>query len=71
MNAIDSMIRLVGPASLLGLPCLSMPCGTVDGLPVGMQIVGPALGEQAVLDLGHAFEQTEPLRGLRPSDYLA
>ncbi len=71
VNAIDSMIRLVGPASLLGLPCLSMPCGTVDGLPVGMQIVGPALGEQAVLDLGHAFEQTEPLGGLRPSDYLA
>jgi len=35
-----------------------------------MQIVGPALGEQAVLDLGHAFEQTEPLGGLRPSDYL-
>jgi len=70
VNAIDSMIRLVGPASLLGLPCLSMPCGTVDGLPVGMQIVGPALGEQAVLDLGHAFEQTEPLGGLRPSDYL-
>jgi len=70
VNAIDSMIRLVGPASLLGLPCLSMPCGTVDGLPVGMQIVGPALGEQAVLDLGHAFEQTKPLGGLRPSDYL-
>jgi len=71
VNAIDSMIRLVGPASLLGLPCLSMPCGTVDGLPVGMQMVGPALGEQAVLDLGHAFEQTEPLGGLRPSGYLA
>jgi len=71
VNAIESMIRLVGPASLLGLPCLSIPCGMVDGLPVGMQIVGPALGEQAVLNLGHAFEQTEPLRGLRPSDYLA
>ncbi len=70
VNAIDSMIRLVGPASLLGLPCLSMPCGTADGLPVGMQIVGPALGEQAVLDLGHALDQTEPLAGLRPSDYL-
>ncbi len=71
VNAIESMIRLVGPASLLGLPCLSIPCGMVDGLPVGMQIVGPALGEQAVLNLGHAFEQTEPFRGLRPSDYLA
>jgi len=67
VNAIDSMIRLVGPASLLGLPCLAMPCGIVDGMPVGLQIVGPALGEQAVLDMGHAFEQTDPLGGRRPS----
>lgn len=71
VNAIDSMIRLVGPASLLGLPCLSVPCGILDGLPVGLQIIGPALGEQAVLDIGHAFEQTRPLDGHNPSAYLA
>jgi aspartyl-tRNA(Asn)/glutamyl-tRNA(Gln) amidotransferase subunit A len=68
--AIDSMIRLVGPASLLGLPCLSVPCGLVDGLPVGMQIVGPALGEQKVLDVGHVFEQTRPLGDARPRAHL-
>jgi aspartyl-tRNA(Asn)/glutamyl-tRNA(Gln) amidotransferase subunit A len=68
--AIDSMIRLVGPASLLGLPCLSVPCGLVDGLPVGMQIIGPALGEQKVLDVGHAFEQTRPLGDARPAAHL-
>ena len=70
VNAIDSMIRLVGPASLLGLPCLSVPCGVLDGLPVGLQIIGPALGEQEVLDTGHAFEQTDPLGGHNPSAYL-
>ncbi len=70
VNAIDSMIQLVGPASLLGLPCLTVPCGILDGLPVGLQIIGPALGEQAVLDIGHAFEQTDPLGGHHPSAYL-
>jgi aspartyl-tRNA(Asn)/glutamyl-tRNA(Gln) amidotransferase subunit A len=68
--AIDSMIRLVGPASLLGLPCLSVPCGLVDGLPAGLQIIGPALGEQKVLDVGHAFELTRPLGDARPTAYL-
>jgi aspartyl-tRNA(Asn)/glutamyl-tRNA(Gln) amidotransferase subunit A len=68
--AIDSMIRLVGPASLLGLPCLSVPCGLVDGLPVGMQVIGPALGEQKVLDVAHSFEQTRPLGDARPTAHL-
>jgi len=64
------MIRLVGPASLLGLPCLSVPCGLVDGLPVGMQIIGPALGEQKVLDVGNTLELTRPLGTHRPTAYL-
>ena len=68
--AIDSMIRLVGPASLLGLPCLSLPCGLVDGLPVGMQVIGPALGEQKVLDAANTLEQTRPLGDARPTAHL-
>jgi aspartyl-tRNA(Asn)/glutamyl-tRNA(Gln) amidotransferase subunit A len=69
--AIDSMIRLVGPASLLGLPCLSVPCGLVDGLPVGMQIIGPAGGEQKVVDVGHDLERTRPLGDARPTEHLS
>jgi aspartyl-tRNA(Asn)/glutamyl-tRNA(Gln) amidotransferase subunit A len=45
------------PASLAGLPALSMPCGLADGLPVGFQIIGPALGEEQVLRVATAYER--------------
>ncbi|PLX28810.1 Asp-tRNA(Asn)/Glu-tRNA(Gln) amidotransferase GatCAB subunit A [Candidatus Parcubacteria bacterium] len=42
------------PASIAGIPGLSIPVGnTKSGLPVGMQIMGPRLGESKVLQLGH------------------
>jgi aspartyl-tRNA(Asn)/glutamyl-tRNA(Gln) amidotransferase subunit A len=44
--------------SLAGVPGISIPCGkTPDGLPVGLQIFGPAFGEAQVQRLAHAFEQ--------------
>lgn len=44
--------------SLAGVPGISVPCGkTAEGLPVGLQIFGPAFGEGRVLHLAHAFEQ--------------
>lgn len=65
----EHLSRLVGLASLLGLPALSVPCGLVDGMPVGMQLVGPAAGEQHVLDAGNAFESTSPLGSQRAAAY--
>lgn len=45
------------PASLAGLPALSVPCGLCSkGMPVGLQIVGPYLDEAAVLRVGHAYQ---------------
>ncbi len=44
-------------ASLFGLPCLSVPCGLVEGMPVGLQIIGPPLSDQRVLDAGRAVEE--------------
>jgi aspartyl-tRNA(Asn)/glutamyl-tRNA(Gln) amidotransferase subunit A len=44
--------------SLAGVPGISVPCGKIEGgLPVGMQLFGPAFGEARVLQLAHAFEQ--------------
>jgi aspartyl-tRNA(Asn)/glutamyl-tRNA(Gln) amidotransferase subunit A len=46
------------PASLAGLPAMSVPAGVnKDGLPLGLQIIGKALDEQAVLNAGLAIEE--------------
>lgn len=46
------------PANLAGLCGLSVPCGrTAAGLPVGLQVLGPAFGEETVLRAGHAYER--------------
>jgi len=45
------------PVNLAGLPGLSLPCGWVEGLPVGLQIIGPRLGELGVLQVAYAYEQ--------------
>ena len=46
------------PVNIAGIPALSLPCGTDrEGLPVGMQLIGPAFGEKTLYRLGYAFEQ--------------
>ncbi|MEO8465991.1 MAG: amidase [Gammaproteobacteria bacterium] len=53
-----NMIRNTLPFNSYGLPTISVPCGfTSTGLPIGLQITGPRLGEARVLALAHAFEQ--------------
>ena len=44
-------------ANLAGLPAVSVPCGFVQGLPVGLQIVGPHFSEARVLNAAHAFQR--------------
>lgn len=66
VDLIDNIIRFMGPGNLTGLPALSVPCGFSQGLPVGMQLMGPAFGEAAILNAGYAFEQTNPLENRKP-----
>jgi amidase len=53
--------------TVTGCPAISVPCGfTQDGLPVGLQIVGPPHADVAVLQLAHAFEQATMFYQRRP-----
>lgn len=48
------------PVNLAGLPSISIPVGFHEGLPLGMQIIGPALGEERILRAAYTFEQNHP-----------
>ncbi|HZK99071.1 MAG TPA: amidase [Caulobacteraceae bacterium] len=53
-------------AAVAGYPHLTVPMGTVSGLPVGLSFIGPAWSEARLLSLGYAFEQSTPARGRSP-----
>jgi aspartyl-tRNA(Asn)/glutamyl-tRNA(Gln) amidotransferase subunit A len=42
--------------NLAGIPALSVPCGISNGLPIGMQIMGPHLSEEMLLRIGHMYQ---------------
>ena len=61
------------PSCLAGLPGLSIPCDLSEGLPVGLQLIGPQFGENLLFRVGHALEQalafdTVPTRWRMGSD---
>ncbi|MBU6241112.1 MAG: amidase [Acidobacteria bacterium] len=58
--------RLTFPANLHGNPALSVPAGFVDGLPVGLQVVGKHFQEQVLLDVGLAMERGRPWPSVAP-----
>jgi aspartyl-tRNA(Asn)/glutamyl-tRNA(Gln) amidotransferase subunit A len=56
------------PASLAGLPALSLPCGVSDQMPVGMQFIGPHFGESSLLTLGREYQSETDWHALHPAD---
>lgn len=60
------LTRFTAPFNLTGLPAISIPCGfSSEGLPVGLQIVGPAWNEARILRAAHAYEQQTDWRNRR------
>ncbi|HTD77766.1 MAG TPA: amidase, partial [Chloroflexota bacterium] len=58
--------RTTVPCNLTGMPAISVPCGFSDGLPVGLQIMGPAFAEPLVLRVAAAYEATTDWRQHKP-----
>jgi aspartyl-tRNA(Asn)/glutamyl-tRNA(Gln) amidotransferase subunit A len=57
----------VAPASMAGLPAISVPGGFDGDLPVGLQIVGPRFGEAKILNVADALEKATDFTKTRPS----
>lgn len=57
--------------NLAGLPALSLPCGLLEGLPVGMQLIAPAFEEARLFTLGHAYQQHTQWHAAMPSGLAA
>ena len=57
------------PADLAGIPAISVPCGFSDGLPVGLQVMGPSWREDVVLRVAAAYESLNDW-GSRPPTAL-
>lgn len=70
-NSSDPLQMYLGdiftvPVNLAGICAMSVPCGfSRSGLPVGLQVIGPAMGESAILRTGYAYEQAAGIRGRR------
>jgi len=66
-SGAEPSIRNTYAFNIFGIPTISIPCGySRDGLPIGVQISGPPLGEMQVLALAEAYERVAGWRGRKP-----
>jgi aspartyl-tRNA(Asn)/glutamyl-tRNA(Gln) amidotransferase subunit A len=62
------LLRLTRPSNISGMPAISIPCGfTREGLPVGMQLMGPRWGERRLLAIARAYEEATEWHTRRPN----
>jgi aspartyl-tRNA(Asn)/glutamyl-tRNA(Gln) amidotransferase subunit A len=57
-------------ANLAGLPAMSLPCGFVRGLPVGLQLIAPPLAETRLLKAAHHFQRATDWHARMPPEYV-
>ncbi len=54
------------PASLAGLPAVSVPCGFDGGMPLGMQFIGPRFGEDKILSIADIYQNNTDWHEKKP-----
>ena len=67
-NPLDMYLSdvFVVAVNLAGIPALSVPCGISNGLPVGMQVLGPHLSEEMLLRIGHMYQDVTDWHRMHP-----
>lgn len=61
------LLRMTRPSNLTGLPAVSIPCGFAsDGLPIGLQLIGPRWGEARLLAIALAYEEATDWHNRHP-----
>jgi aspartyl-tRNA(Asn)/glutamyl-tRNA(Gln) amidotransferase subunit A len=54
------------PVNIAGLPAIAIPCGFAQGLPIGLQVIAPPLGEEVLLRIAYTYQQATPWHLRRP-----
>jgi aspartyl-tRNA(Asn)/glutamyl-tRNA(Gln) amidotransferase subunit A len=63
----SELLRMTRPSNLTGSPAISIPCGfTREGLPIGLQVMGPRWGEAGLLAIALAYEEATEWHNLHP-----
>lgn len=67
-NPLDMYLSdvFIVAVNLAGIPALSVPCGFSNGLPVGMQVMGPHLSEELLLRIGHLYQSVTDWHRMHP-----
>ncbi|MDP3295393.1 MAG: Asp-tRNA(Asn)/Glu-tRNA(Gln) amidotransferase subunit GatA [Nevskia sp.] len=58
-------------ANLAGIPAMSLPCGFVDGLPTGFQLMGNFFAEARMLNVAHQYQQATDFHQQWPTEYAS